>query len=285
MCGVADSPARAVRCAVIGASARTACRASRGPTGRRRARRRSHGHRHGRRGADDRRDRRPQSRAHVLLVVGAGRHRPHRHRPRRGRLAVHARRPKDPRLQQPADVREHRPRRPAGHRRHHRAGDEAAVRPAGVRDRDPGAARREARRDPAGRHRQGLLHARRRRGDRERDQARAPLHGPAQAAGPLSLVPRRDDGGDDADRRPAPPRQRAGAGRRRALPGHAPLGRGGTPSRGGVAPGPRGRHPLRGRPHHRGGLPRDDRGDERHPHPARRLPRRASARSATATAS
>ena len=32
----------------------------------------------------------------------------------------------------------------------------------------------EARRDPARRHGQGLLHARRRRGDRERDQARPP---------------------------------------------------------------------------------------------------------------
>ena len=79
--------------------------------------------------------------------------------------------------------------------------------------------------------------------------------------------------------------ERARPGRRRALPRHAPLGRGGTPSRGGIAPGPRGRHPLRGRAHDRRGLPRDDRGDKRHPHPARRLPPRASARSATATTS
>ena len=35
--------------------------------------------------------------------------------------------------------------------------------------------------------------------------------------------------------------------------------------------GPRGRHPLRGAAHDRGGLPRDDRRDERHPDPARRL--------------
>ena len=35
--------------------------------------------------------------------------------------------------------------------------------------------------------------------------------------------------------------------------------------------GPRGRHPLRGRPHDRRGLPRDDRRHERDPHPARRL--------------
>ena len=39
-------------------------------------------------------------------------------------------------------------------------------------------------------------------------------------------------------------------------------------------PGPRGRHPLRGRELDRGGLPRDDRRHERHPHPARRLHRR-----------
>ena len=51
------------------------------------------------------------------------------------------------------------------------------------------------------------------------------------------------------------------------------------------APGPRGRDPVRGPPHDRGGLPRDDRRHERDPDPARRLPRRASARSATGTAS
>ena len=78
--------------------------------------------------------------AHVLLVVGPGRRRPDRHRPRRGRLAVHARRPADPRLQQPADVGQHRPRRPARHRRHHRAGDQAPVRPA-ARSRPRSAAR------------------------------------------------------------------------------------------------------------------------------------------------
>ncbi len=61
---------------------------------------------------------------------------------------------------------------------------------------------------------------------------------------------------------------------RRPLSRHAPLGRGGTPSRGGVPPGPRGRHPLRGPADHRRGLPRDDRGHQRHPHPARRVHRR-----------
>ena len=206
-----------------------------------------HGHQHGNRRDDERGDRPAQPRAHVLLVVGPGRDRPDRDRPRRGRLPLHARGPADPRLQQPADVGQHRPRRPARHRRDHRAGDEAPVRPAGVRDRAAGAPRGEARRDPARRPRQGLLHARRRRGDRERDQARPRVHRPPQDPRPLPLVPRRDARGDDADRRPAPLGERAGARRRRPLPGHPPLGRGGAAARGRGAPGPRGRHPLRGR--------------------------------------
>ena len=196
---------------------------------------------------------------------------PDRDRPRRGRLPLHARGQAHPRLQQPADVGEHRPWRPPGDRRDHRAGDEAPVRPAGLRDRDPRPPRRQARRDPARRHGQGLLHARRRRGDRERDQARPPPHRPLQGPRPLPRLPRRDVRGDDPHRRPAPLGQRAGPRRRRPLPGHAPLGREGAAAGRGEPAGPRGRHPLRGRPHDRGGLPRDDRRDQRHPHPARRL--------------
>ena len=214
------------------------------------------------------------ARAHVLLVVRPGRGRPDRGRPRRGHLPVHARGPADHRLQQPADVGQHRPRRPAGHRRHHRPGDQAPVRPARVRDRDPRPARGEAGRDPARRHGQGVLHARRRGGGRERHQAGPPRDRPPQDPGPLPVVPRGDDGRDDADRRPAPLGERARPRRRRPLPGHAPLGRGGTASRGREPAGPRGRHPLRGREVDRGGLPRDHRRDQRHPHPARRLHRR-----------
>ena len=212
--------------------------------------------------------------AHVLLVVGPGCRRPDRHRPRRGHLPLHARRQADHRFQQPADVGQHRPRRPAGHRRHHRAGDEAAVRPAGLRDRDPGATRRQARRDPARRHGQGVLHARWRGGGRERDQARPRGERPAQDPGPLPRVSRGDARGDDVDRRSAPVGQRAGHRRRRPLSRHAPLGRGGTTSRGREPPGPRGRHPLRGREVDRGGLPRDHRRHQRDPDPARRLHRR-----------
>ncbi len=151
---------------------------------------------------------------------------------------------------------------------------EAPVRPAGLRDRDPGPPGCQAGRDPAGRHRQGVLHPRRRRGDRERHQARPTRHRPLQGPGPLPGLSRRDDGGDDPDRRPAPLGQRARSRRRRPLRRHAPLGRGGAAAGRGEPPGPRGRDPLRGPAHDRGRLPRDDRRHERHPHPARRLPRR-----------
>ena len=234
---------------------------------------------------DQRGDRPPLAGPHVLLVVRPGGHRPDRHRPRGGDLPLHARGPPDHRLQQPADVGEHRPRRPPGHRRDHGPGGEAAVRPAGLRHGDPGPPRREDGRDHAGRPRQGLLHARRRGGGRERDQARPPLHGPDQGPRPVPDLPRGDPRRDDPHRRPAPLGQRAGDLRRRALPGHPSLGREGAPAGGRGAGGPGGRHPLRGAAHDRGGLPRDDRRHERDPDPARRLPARASASCATATAS
>ena len=55
------------------------------------------------------------------------------------------------------------------------------------------------------------------------------------------------------------------------LPGHPPLGRGRAAAGRRVAPGPRGRDPLRGPELDRRGLPRDHRRHQRHPHPARRL--------------
>ena len=55
-----------------------------------------------------------------------------------------------------------------------------------------------------------------------------PLHRPVQDPRSIPLVPRRHDRRDDPDRRPASLAQRAGSGRRGALPGHAPLGRGGA---------------------------------------------------------
>ena len=74
---------------------------------------------------------------------------------------------------------------------------------------------REARRDRAGRHRRLLLHQRRRRGQRERDQDRAAVHRPPQDPGALPLVPRRHGRRDDADRRSAPLGRRARHARRR----------------------------------------------------------------------
>ena len=98
----------------------------------------------------------------------------------------------------------------------------------------------------------------------------------------LSLLPRRDDGGDDAHRRPAPAGERA---RPRGVvrPGHAPVGRGGTPARGGIPAGPRGRHPLRGRTPSPRSSSRPS--SARTASSSRPTASRASARSATATAS
>ena len=72
-----------------------------------------------------------------------------------------------------------------------RAGRDAGLRQPVHGDRAAGAAGREAGRARARRHRRLLLHQRRRRGQRERDQARAPVHRPAQDPGALPLLPRR----------------------------------------------------------------------------------------------
>ena len=121
-----------------------------------------------------------------------------------------------------------------------------------------------------------VLHERRRRGERERDQARPLVHGPAQGHRALSQLPRRDGRRDHAHRRPAPLARRAGHPRRRAhvRPVHLPLP--GRPSR--PVPGlhrraaPRGDPDVRGRAHRRGRDPRDGHRDERDHRPARRLP-------------
>ena len=111
-----------------------------------------------------------------------------------------------------------------------------------------GTARREAGRDPAGRHDEGVLHARRRRGDRERDQVRPPLHRPLQDPRALSRVPRRHRSG--AMTLTGDPRRWANE------PGLVGVVRYPDTHRWGEAeprpvarepPGPRGRHPLRGR--------------------------------------
>ena len=83
-------------------------------------------------------------------------------------------------------------------------------------DRAARPARREARRDRARRHRRVLLHQRRRRGERERDQAGAAGDRPPQDPGALPLVSRRDGRQHHADRRSAALGRRARHPRRRA---------------------------------------------------------------------
>ena len=180
-----------------------------------------------------------------------------------GRQAVH-------RLQQPADVGEHRPRRSAGHRRDHRAGGEGHLRHAVDDDRGAGAARREAGRDHPGRHRRVLLHQRRRRGQRERLQDRPRRHRPPEDPGALPLVSRRHRRGDCRHRRSARLEPAADARHRaRARPVSrrgARLGR-----RGHVAAVPRGSDPARGAAHDRRVHPRDRHRHQRHARAARRL--------------
>ena len=142
--------------------------------------------------------------------------------------------------------------------------------------RDALRARAPDRRGDARRPDDVVLHERRRRGERERDQARPLVHGAPQDRRPLPLVPRRDRRRDHAHRRPAPLARRAGHPGRRAdaRPVHLPLP--GRPSR--PVPGllgraaPRGDPPVRGPAERRGRDHGDDRRDERHHRPARRLP-------------
>ena len=121
-----------------------------------------------------------------------------------------------------------------------------------------------------------VLHERRRRGQRERDQAGALGHRPPQGDRALPLLPRRHRRGDHAHGRPAPLGRRAGHPRCRAhaRPVHLPLP--GRPPR--PVPGlhgraaPRGAPPVRERGHGRGRDPRDGDRHERPDSPAARLP-------------
>ena len=144
----------------------------------------------------------------------------------------------------------------------------------------------EARRDHARRHRRVLLHQRRRRGERERHQARAPVHGPPEDPGPLPLLPRRHRPGHRADRRPAPLGRRDRASPASSASPTSTAGAARTRSRSSESlPRPRGRHHVRG--------PADDRGASSSrpssaPTASSSRPTatcRACARSATATAS
>ena len=134
------------------------------------------------------------------------------------------------------------------------------------------AAGRQARRDHAGRHRRLLLHQRRRRGERERDQARARGDRPPQDPRALPLVSRRHRRQHDADRRSAPLGRRSPACRASSTCSIRI-----TASRAAGTP-PRSRWrwsrrciAARGAAHLRGVHPRDRHRHQRHPRAARRL--------------
>ncbi len=207
--------------------------------------RRRDGHRNVETTDDRRRNDRAVEEAHALRMVGAVEGRSDPGRTCEGDLFLDAGRQALHRLQQPVDVREHRPRRRARDSRDSGAGRGARVRQSVHGHRTARAARRQARRDHAGRHRRLLLHQRRRRGERERDQAGAPLDRTAQDSRALPFVSRRHRGQHHADRRsPALGRGARHPGRRarpRSVSRHrARLGHGGR-----VADHARGSDPAR----------------------------------------
>ena len=127
--------------------------------------------------------------------------------------------------------------------------------------------------DRTGRHRRLLLHERRRRGERERDQDRADVHRPPQDPRALPLVPRRNRRRDYADRRSAP------LGCRARHPWRRPRCRIRitASSAAGIDVGsragqPRRSHSARRAADDRGVLPRNGDRHQRHPRAARRLP-------------
>ena len=221
-------------------------------------------------------DRRGREGVRPLLVVDAGRDQPDRGRRRRGPLLLGLRGEALPRLRLTARQRQHRPPAPEDHRRDQGAGGSA------LHDRAADglgvalAPRPSARGGHARRSLHVVLHELGCGGERERDQARAPLDGTAQDRRALPLVPRRDARLDRAHGRPAALAERARDGRCRAdaRPVHVPLPRRSPGSVPGLLrrPAPRGDPRVRGRAHGRRRDPRDRDRDERG-HPASsRLP-------------
>ncbi len=216
----------------------------------------------------------------VPFVVGPGGARPGGDRRRQGIADVGRQGRHVPRLLVPAGQRQHRPPAPADDRGHQAAGRSPVHRRPehGQRHAQRGGAADH--RAGAGRPRQGVLHQRRRRGDRERDPARQGPHRSAQGAVDVPQLPRQHDGCDHPHRRDAPARQRAGhAGGRQVLRARTSI----APS---SARPPSEEECERALAHLRsvvlGEGPRPDRRDrardrgrhERHPRPTRRLPRR-----------
>ncbi len=221
-------------------------------------------------------DRRGREGVRPLLLVDAGRDKPDRGRRCRGPVLLGLRRQALPRLRVTARQRQHRPPAPEDHRGDQGAGRQALHDRAADGERVALAPRPDARRGDARRPLHVLLHELGRRGERERDQARAALHRSEQDHRPLPLLPRGDTWVDLADGRPAPLADRARDARRRAdaRPLHVPLP--GRPSRsvprlhGRAAP--RGDPPVRGRAHRRSRDPGDRHRDERRHSAAAGLP-------------
>ena len=193
-----------------------------------------------------------------------------------GRYLLGLRREALPRLRVAARQRQHRPPAPEDHR-----GDQGAGRQAGDDRPADGlgvalAPRAPARGGHAWRPLHVVLHELGRRGERERDQARAARDRAAQDRRALPLVPRRDARLGRPHGRSAALAERARDGRRRAdaRPVHVSLPRRASRSvpRLHRRAAPRGDPRVRGRAHRRSGHPRDRHRDERDHPAAARLP-------------
>ena len=146
---------------------------------------------------------------------------------RRGPPLLGLRRQALPRLRLAARQRQHRPPAPEDHPGDQGSGRQALHDRAADGERVALAARPDAGRGDPGRSLRLVLHERRRRGERERDQARTHGHGAPQDHRALPLLPRRHPRGRLAHRRPAPLARGARHGRHRARlrPVHLPLPR------------------------------------------------------------
>ena len=222
-------------------------------------------------------------------MVGAERDRPDPRGRRRRPPLLGLRRQALPRLRLAARQRLDRLRASEADRGDQGAGREALHDRAADGDGATLTARAPARRGHAREPEDVVLHERRRRGERERDQGRPLGHRPPQDHRPLPQLPRRDGRRDHAHRRSAALARRAGAAGRRAhaRPLHVPLpGRASrSVSRLHRRAAPRGDPPVRGRAHRRRGDPRDGRRHERESSPRPTATSSRSARRATSTES
>ena len=160
-----------------------------------------------------------------LLLERAGRDQPDRRRAGRGQIFLGLRRQSLSRLCVAARQRLDRPLASEGDPGDQGSGRQARHDRAADGDRVALPAREAAGRGDAGRSDDVVLHERRRRGQRERDQAGALVHRAPQGDRALSQLSRRNGGRDHADRRPAAVAGRTRLARRGAhvRPLHLPL--------------------------------------------------------------